>query len=156
MSNSRAFASNQRPNKATPSRGAVLCHPCLRRFTSRFLRFGILRHPSTLFSRAPPNLFLPTGLARVFHVDDHPPSTAKTSHFTETCASPDAGKRVLHLPFLISSLLSPCAPSLVLLHVSPSVPDGNRARDLPAAMLTKYSRILPAIAGLSASMCIFT
>lgn len=56
---------------------------------------------------------LPTGLTRVFHVDDHSPSTAKTSHFVETRATPDAGKRVLvlfslSLPPFLPTCLPPC------------------------------------------------
>lgn len=110
MSNSRALASNQRPNKTTPSRvGPVLLHPCLRCFTFLFLRRNSSSPPPAPLLFALSTLLLPTGLACVFHVGDHSPSTAKTSHFAETRATPDAGKRVLIL-FLLSFPLTPPRP----------------------------------------------
>lgn len=83
------------------------------------LEFFVTLHSLTPLLSCSPNLFLPIGLARVFHVDDHPPSTVKTSHFTKT--TPDAGKHVLHPPSYLIPLISARAfarASAILLRVS--------------------------------------
>lgn len=73
MSNSWALASNQRPNKTTPSRRASaslpLSSPLYVPLASKFfVTFSTLPSlPSSLVLSTP---FLPTGFARVFHADD--------------------------------------------------------------------------------------
>ena len=110
MSNFRAFASNQCPNKLPHgrrgffSRGLLsslsLFRSCSRlhafshRSPSSVLRCFSRRNPSSPRSPLPSAGSLasfPQDLdAPAFHIDDHPPSTAKTSHFARDAqATPD-------------------------------------------------------------------
>lgn len=166
MSNSRAFASNQRPNKTTPSRRACaslpLSSPLYVPLASKFfVIFSSL--PSPLFPRlAHPTPFLPTGLARVFHVDDQRRQRLRRltlprralHRMLENVSSSPSYRPPLPPPLPLLTRF-PCA-SATLFRVSHGAGWKSRERLAAAAMLTKYSRILPAIAGLSASMCIFT
>jgi len=164
MSNSRALASNQRPNKTTRRLLAGFLHPCLRCFTSRFLRWNS-SSPSTLsrlFSRVPQTSFFPqvslafSTLTTIRRQRLRRLTSPRRTLHRAGCA----GKRILHPSSYLIPLISARAfarASAVLLRVSHLCQmEIARERDLPAAMLTKYSRILPAIVGLSASMCIFT
>lgn len=168
MSNSRALASNQRPNKTTPSRRAcgfsTLVFAALRR-----PRFEILRHFLYLLCLLPSSLVLSTPFLPHRTRSRLPrwrptSSTAKTSHFAETRATPDAGKRVFILPLLTAP---PRFPSSVpaysfrsrLCHPFRSSHGAgwkSRERFADSHVDEIFSRILPTIAGLSASMCIFT
>lgn len=163
MSNSRAFASNQRPNKTTPSRGACASPPLSSPLYVPLpsLEFFVTLHaPPSPFSRAPQTSSFPqVSLAFSTLTTIRRQRLRRLTSPRRARATPDAGKRVLHPPSYLAPLLSARAFAHASALSSASLICArwkSRERDLPAAMLTKYSRILPAIAGLSASMCIFT
>jgi len=107
----------------------------------------------------------PSHRTRAFHVDEHSSSTAKTSHFARDARYAGCWKTrphplLLSLPTVLLSLslhLLACASAAF-----PRCSRGSTARWESRERLAGrhigeiFSRIPPVIAGLSASMCIFT
>lgn len=158
MSNSRAFASNQRPNKTTPSRGAYapppLSSPLYVPLPS--LKFFVTLRLLTLLLRAPqtpsfPQVSLAFSTLTTIRRQRLRRLTSPRRTLRRMLENVSSTSLFLSRPSYLRTRLHSC-----LCRLSSAARWKSRERDLPAAMLTKYSRILPAIAGLSASMCIFT
>lgn len=152
-SRSRSLQINVEIRRCLLTGSGVFPHPCLPCFASFLLRPNSSSPPPIAFLHAFPISFLLTRLARVFHVDDRSPSTVKTSHFARNARCTGCWKMCLHplLVFLTHVCLA-CA-SVIL---SCGARWKSRERLASSHVDEIFSRILPVIAGLSASMYIFT
>lgn len=112
MSNSRAFASNQRPNKTTPSRGACAPPPLSSPLYVPLPSSEFFVIPSLLFSRAPQTSSFPQ-VSLAFSTL----TTIRRQRLRRLTSPRRTLRRMLEnvssIPLLISSLLSPRALSLV-------------------------------------------